>query len=132
MKVGYRQVQVMAGQGGPSEPEQSYNNFAEGQDLIETIEGVAAAARHTGRGPKRKKVAPQNQVIVRWPPIVMHGWVVELAKQKGYHIDHVLQLMAHHDVCNTPNLPTVCCCPNAHLPARQTPARTTSRTLQGL
>ena len=33
--------------------------------------------------------------------------------------------MTHHEVCNTPNLPTECCCPNAHLPARRIPARTT-------
>ena len=67
--------------------EQLYSNFAEGQDQVEGIEGLAVAARHTGRGQKRKKVATQNQVIVRWAPTVMQGWVVELAKQKGYHID---------------------------------------------
>ena len=109
--------------------EQLYNNFAEGQDKVEGIEGLAVAARHTGRGQKRKKVATQNQVIVRWAPTVMQGWVVELAKQKGYHIDdapeHALQPMTHHEVCNTPNLPAECCCPNAHLPARRIPARTT-------
>ena len=109
--------------------EQLYNNFAEGQDQVEGIEGLAVAARHTGRGQKRKKVATQNQVIVRWAPTVMQGWVVELAKQKGYHIDeapeHALQPMTHHEVCNTPNLPTECCCLNAHLPARRIPARTT-------
>ena len=109
--------------------EQLYNNFAEGQDQVEGIEGLAVAARHTGRGQKRKKVATQNQVIVRWAPTVMQGWVLELAKQKGYHIDdapeHALQPMTHHEVCNTPNLPTECCCPNAHLPARRIPARTT-------
>ena len=109
--------------------EQLYNNFAEGQDKVEGIEGLAVAARHTGRGQKRKKVATQNQAIVRWAPTVMQGWVVELAKQKGYHIDdapeHALQPMTHHEVCNTPNLPAECCCPNAHLPARRIPARTT-------
>ena len=68
------------------ESNQLYNNFAEGQDKVEGIEGLAVAARHTGRGQKRKKVATQNQVIVRWAPTVMQGWVVELAKQKGYHV----------------------------------------------
>ena len=35
-------------------------------------------------------------------------------------VEHTLQPMTHHEVYNTPNLPTECCTPNAHLPARRT------------
>lgn len=106
--------------------EQLYNNYAAETDIIDGIEGLAVAARHKGKGCKRKKVATQNQVIVRWAPTVMQGWMVELAKQKGYQIDdgpeHAPKLLTHQEVCNISNLPTECCCPNTHLPTQSTPA----------
>jgi ribonuclease HI len=103
--------------------EQLYNNFAAETDMIDGIEGVGVAARYTGKGRKRKKVANQNQVTVRWAPTVMQGWLVELAKQKGYQVeedgDHAPRRLTHEEVCNTANLPTECCCPNAHRRADQ-------------
>jgi ribonuclease HI len=109
--------------------EQLYNNYAAETDLIEGIEGFAVAARHVGKGKRRKTVTTQNQVIVRWAPTVMQGWMVELAKQKGYQVedtaDHAPKLLTHEEVCNIPNLPIECCCPNAHLPTQNNPANTT-------
>ena len=109
--------------------QQLYNNYAADTDQIEGIEGLAVAAQYTGTGKKRKKVATQNQVIVRWAPTVMQGWLVEMAKQNGYQTDdtaaHAPRLLSHEEICTTPSLPTECCSPNAHRPAEHPPASTT-------
>jgi hypothetical protein len=91
-----------------------YTYFAEGVDIVAGIEGDQSAAAFTGRGRKRRKTATQKQIVVRWEPAIMQGWMVKIAKDMGYRVDHV-QLVGREAICRASGLATECCGPNSHI-----------------
>ena len=75
----------------------------------------------------RKPTHGCNYPMVGWPSVILTpmGPSLNLTREGTSRPSLRSSLSLSHEVCNTPNLPTECCCPNAHLPARRIPARTT-------
>jgi hypothetical protein len=93
---------------------QLYFNYAEGVDIVAGIEGEQTAAAFIGRGRNRRRTTTQKQLVVRWEPAIMQGWMVNIAKDMGYQVEHAQQV-GRAEIGQAPDLATECCGPNSHI-----------------
>ena len=94
---------------------QLYHNFAEGVDIVAGVEGTQSAAEFMGRGIKRRRrTASQKQIIIRWEPTIMQGWMIEIAKIMGYAVQSATPV-SNQQVGEASGLVTECCGPNSHI-----------------
>lgn len=97
--------------------EQLYIRYAEHADQIEEIVGTATAASHDVKGRKWVTTAKQDQVVVKWKPTLMQGWVAAIAKEAlGYKVVSAREATQDEITDEALNSVHECCNP---LPTRQ-------------
>jgi hypothetical protein len=121
-ETGYQVYQKLTGmEPGPKQDgllQQLYTRYAEETDQITQIVAPATAAEHTWHKRQYTKIRGQEQLIVKWKPTLMQGWMVEIAqkvmrytvKQEGTREaseEEILdpEISAIHECCN-PKAPT--------------------------
>ena len=94
---------------------QLYHNFAEGVDIVAGVDGTQSAAEFMVRGIKRRRrIASQKQIIIRWEPTIMQGWMIEIAKIMGYAVQSATPV-SNQQAGEASGLVTECCGPNSHI-----------------
>ena len=90
--------------------EQLYIRYAADVDQIDAIVGVAKAAQHRKIKGQRERTAQQDQVVVRWKPTLMQGWVAEIAQNiLKYRIAHARAATTEEIMDDTQNSVVECC-----------------------
>ena len=90
--------------------EQLYIRYAADVDQIDAIVGVAKAAQHRKIKGQRVRTAQQDQVVVRWKPTLMQGWVAEIAQSiLKYRIAHARAATTEEIMDDAQNSVVECC-----------------------
>ena len=98
--------------------EHLYARYAEDVDQIEAIVALAKAAHHRKVRGQRVRTAQQDQVVVRWKPTLMQGWVADIAQDLLKHRIVTAREATMEEIMNETLNTVVECCTKLPEPRR--------------